>query len=386
MLDYLDCDDDLTDAERGLRDEARAFVDDIRADLGDWFLDGHFPLDRVPEMGARGLFGPTVPGPDHDPLGPRAAGLAMLELEAGDSGLRSMASVQGALVMHPIARYGSDAQRERWLPRLRAGEAVGCYALTEPDHGSNPAGMETTARREGDRYVIDGRKRWSTNAPVADVAVVWARDRSLDGDPVRGFLVETDRDGVEPFRIDEKLSLRLSVSGGLDFDGASVPADAVLPGTDGLGAALDCLTRARYGIAWGTAGVARDCFEAARDHVTEREQFGRAIGGFQLVQAKLADVATGATTARLVARRLAALRARGDRRHQQVSLGKRHGARVARSAARDARELLGGDGVLAHRSPMRHLCNMETVVTYEGTDQIHTLVLGEDLTGLSAFQ
>jgi alkylation response protein AidB-like acyl-CoA dehydrogenase len=296
-----------------------------------------------------------------------------------------MASVQGALVMYPIHRFGTEAQRERWLPELATGATVGCFGLTEPEHGSDPSSMATRAERDGDGYRLTGSKTWITNAPIADVAVVWARDRSADGEPVRGFLVETERDGVRTPKIDEKLSLRASITGEISLSDAWVPAADVLDVT-GMKGPLACLTQARYGIAWGAVGAARDCFETAREYATEREQFGKPIGGFQLQQEKLAELATRVTTAQLLAHRLADLKERGDLRPQQVSMAKRNNVRMAREGSRVAREILGGNGITADYPPMRHLANMETVYTYEGTHDIHSLILGEDLTGLSAFE
>jgi len=386
MLDYLDLDDDLSEADREWRDRARAFADDyVRPVVAEHYRAGTFPTELIPEMGSRGFFGTHLDAAATPGASARAYGLVMEELGAADSGFRSVASVQGALVIYPIHAFGSDRQRERYLPGLAAGELVGCFALTEPAHGSNPAGMETTARRAGEEWVLEGHKRWTTNGPIADVAVVWARVDGGDG-PVRGFLIDTDRPGVEFREIEGKLSLRASVSGELLLEGARVPADAVLPGIEGLKGPLSCLTRARYGIVWGTAGVARDCFEAAREYATEREQFGRPIAGFQLQQEKLAEMVTKVTHARLLASRLADLKERGDLRPQQVSMGKRANARAAREVSRTAREMLGGDGILDEHSPMRHLANVETVYTYEGSHDIHSLILGEDLTGLSAFE
>ncbi|MFB6194768.1 MAG: acyl-CoA dehydrogenase family protein [Haloplanus sp.] len=386
MLDYVDLEADLDQEERLIRDTAREFVDEeVRPDIADHFLDGTFPTALIPEMGELGFYGPNLDGDGLPNVSERAYGLLMQELEACDSGLRSMASVQGALVMYPLAAFGTEAQRERWLSPLAAGEAVGCFGLTEPEHGSDPAAMATTAERDGDGYRLSGSKTWITNAPIADVAVVWARDRSAADDPVRGFLVETDRDGVRTEPIREKLSLRASSTGEISLRDAWVPDENVLD-VEGMKGALACLTQARYGIAWGAVGAARDCFETAREYATDREQFGRPIGGFQLQQEKLAEMATNVTTAQLLAHRLATLKERGDLRPQQVSMAKRNNVRMAREVARTAREMLGANGITADYPPMRHLANMETVYTYEGTHDIHSLILGEDLTGLSAFE
>ncbi|MEA5407012.1 acyl-CoA dehydrogenase family protein [Haloarculaceae archaeon H-GB2-1] len=387
MLDFLDLEADLTDEQRLIRDSAREFVDEeVAPDIGDHFEEGTFPMDLVGEMGEMGFYAPNLEGYGLANVDETAYGLVMQELEAGDSGIRSMASVQGALVMYPIHAYGSEEQKERWLPVLGTGDAVGCFGLTEPNHGSNPSGMETDAERDADGYRLNGSKTWITNSPIADVAVVWARDRSAEDDPVRGFLVETERDGVTTNEIHGKLSMRASVTGEIALNDVFVPEDAVLPGVEGMKGPLSCLTQARYGIAWGVVGAARDCFETARQYATDREQFGGPIGRFQLQQGKLAEMATQITTAQQMAYRLAALKERGDLRPQQVSMAKRHNVRVARDVARTAREMLGGNGITTDYSPMRHLANIETVYTYEGTDDIHTLILGEDLTGIAAYE
>ncbi|WP_415379046.1 acyl-CoA dehydrogenase family protein [Halosimplex sp. TS25] len=389
MLDYVDIEADLTDEERLIRDTAREFVDEeVRPDIGDHFEAGTFPEDLITEMGDLGFYAPNLDHESTANVGERAYGLLMQELEAGDSGIRSMASVQGALVMYPIHAFGSADQKERWLPDLADGSAVGCFGLTEPDHGSNPSAMETRAERadDGEGYVLNGSKTWITNAPIADVALVWARDRSADGVPVRGFLVETDRDGIETNHIDGKLSMRASVTGEISLSDCYVPAENVLPEVSGMKGPLSCLTQARFGIAWGAVGAARDCFEVAREYATDREQFGGPIARFQLQQGKLAEMATEITTAQLLAYRLADLKERGDLRPQQVSMAKRNNVAAWRDVARTAREMLGGNGITTDYSPMRHLANVETVYTYEGTDDIHTLILGEDLTGIAAFE
>jgi alkylation response protein AidB-like acyl-CoA dehydrogenase len=387
MLDYVSLEADLGEEERMIRDTARRFVDEkVRPDVADHFEAGTFPEEIIPEMGELGFYAPNLEGYGLPGVSETAYGLLMQELEACDSGLRSMASVQGALVMYPIHAYGSEAQKEEWLPRLATGEAVGCFGLTEPQHGSNPSGMETRAEQDADGYVLNGSKTWITNSPIADVAVVWARDRSAEDDPVRGFLVETDRDGVSTNKIEEKLSLRASITGEIGLNDVRVPEENVLPGVSGMKGPLSCLTQARYGIAWGAVGAARDCFETAREYATEREQFGGPIARFQLQQAKLAEMATQITTSQLLAYRLAELKERGDIRPQHVSMAKRNNVRMARDQARVAREMLGGNGITLDYSPMRHMANMETVYTYEGTHDIHTLILGEDLTGIAAFE
>ncbi|WP_227353283.1 acyl-CoA dehydrogenase family protein [Haladaptatus salinisoli] len=387
MLDYAELEADLGQEERMVRDTAREFVaEHVTPDIGDHFEAGTFPEEIIPEMGELGFYAPNLDGYGLPGVSETAYGLLMQELEACDSGLRSMASVQGALVMYPIHAYGSEEQKERWLPALGEGTAVGCFGLTEPEHGSNPSGMETYAEKDGDEYVLNGSKTWITNSPIADVAVVWARDRSADDTPVRGFLVETDRDGVTTNKITEKLSLRASITGEIGLQNVSVPEDAVLPGVEGMKGPLSCLTQARYGIAWGAVGAARDCFETAREYAINRDQFGGPIARFQLQQEKLAEMATQITTAQLLAHRLAELKERGDMRPQHVSMAKRNNVRMARDQARVAREMLGGNGITTDYSPMRHMANMETVYTYEGTHDIHTLVLGQDLTGIAAFE
>lgn len=386
MLDYFDMESTLSEEERMLVDSARSFIDGEVEDIGQHWIDGTFPMDLIPKMGEMGFYAPNLEGYGLPGVSETAYGLLMRELEACDSGLRSMASVQGALVMYPIHAFGSDAQKEEWLPKLGTGEAVGCFGLTEPEHGSNPSAMETRAEADGDDYVLNGSKTWITNSPIADVAVVWAKDHTEEGTPVRGFLVETDRDGVTTNKIDEKLSLRASITGEISLQDVHVPAENVLPEVTGMKGPLSCLTQARYGIAWGAVGAALDCFEVAREYATDREQFGKPIGGFQMQQQKLAEMATQITLAQLLAHRLADLKEAGEMRPQHVSMAKRNNVRTARDQSRIAREMLGGNGITADYSPMRHMTNMETVYTYEGTHDIHTLIIGEDLTGIPAYQ
>ena len=387
MIDYVDLEADLDPEERMIRETAAEFVDEqVRPDIAEHYIEGTFPTELIPAMGELGFFGSNLEGYGLPNVSETAYGLLMQELEACDSGVRSMASVQGALVMYPIYAFGSDEQKERWLPDLGTGAAVGCFGLTEPDHGSNPSGMETRAERDGDEYVLTGSKTWITNSPIADVAVVWARDVSEEDAPVKGFLVETDRDGVGTNKIDEKLSLRASITGEISLQNVRIPESNVLPGVEGMKGPLSCLTQARYGIAWGAVGAARDCFETAREYALDRDQFGGPIARFQLQQEKLAEMATQITTSQLLAYRLAELKERGDLRPQQVSMAKRNNVRMARDQARIAREMLGGNGIVADYSPMRHMANMETVYTYEGTHDIHSLILGHDLTGIAAFE
>ncbi|GAB3032635.1 acyl-CoA dehydrogenase family protein [Natronobiforma cellulositropha] len=387
MFDPLALETDLSDEERLIRDSAREFLADrVRPDIGAHFEAGTFPTELIPEMGEMGFYAPNLEGYGSPNVSETAYGLLMMELETCDSGIRSMASVQGALVMYPIHAFGSEAQKERWLPALGAGEAVGCFGLTEPEHGSDPSGMETYAERDGDEYVLTGSKTWITNSPIADLALVWARDRSLPDAPVRGFLVETDREGVTTDEIDGKLSMRASSTGEISLTGVRIPVENVLPGVEGLKGPLSCLTQARYGIAWGAVGAARDCFEVAREYAGEREQFGGPVARFQLQQEKLAEMATQISLAHLLARRLGELKDRGDLTPIQVSMAKRNNVRMARQVARTARAMLGGNGITTDYSPMRHLANMETVYTYEGTHDIHTLVIGKEVTGIGAFE
>ena len=387
MLDYYGVEADLSEEERMIQETAREFVDEtVRPDIGEHWIEGTFPKELIPEMGEMGFYAPNLEGYGSPNVSEKAYGVLMQELEACDSGLRSMASVQGALVMYPIHAYGSEAQKEHWLPKLGSGDAVGCFGLTEPEHGSNPTPMETRAEDADEGYVLNGSKTWITNSPIADVAVVWARDNTDPDTPVRGFLVETDRDGVSTNKIDEKLSLRASITGQIGLNDVYVPEENLLPGVEGMGGPLGCLTQARYGIAWGAIGAARDAFETARQYATDREQFGGPIARFQLQQDKLAEMATQITLAQLLAHRLGDLKERGDMRPQHVSMAKRNNVRMARNQSRIAREILGGNGITADYSPMRHMANLETVYTYEGTHDIHTLILGEDLTGIQAYE
>lgn len=387
MLDYVSLEADLSQEERLICETAREFVTTrLAPDIGRHFEDGTFPDAVISEMGDLGFFGSNLEGYGSPNISEMAYGLLMQELGACDSGIRSMVSVQGSLVMYPIHAFGSDAQKERWLPALGAGEKVGCFGLTEPEHGSNPAAMQTRASPTDGGYLLNGSKTWITNAPIADLALIWARDVGENGNPIRGFLVDTESDGFSSSEIPGKLSLRVSHTGEIGLQDVFVPETQVIPGVEGMRGPLSCLTHARFGIAWGTVGVARDCFEVARAYAKERDQFGGPIGRFQLQQEKLAEMATQITLAQLLAYRLGTLKERGDLRHQQVSMAKRNNVRMARDQARVAREILGGNGITIDYSPMRHLINMETVYTYEGTHDIHSLILGEDLTGFAAFE
>ncbi|HZY02686.1 MAG TPA: acyl-CoA dehydrogenase family protein [Anaeromyxobacteraceae bacterium] len=386
---------DLFDVESRLPEEARLARRSVARFVDQRFLPlvrqhhraGTFPLELVPELGALGVFGMNLRGYGCAGLSSLAYGACMLELERGDSGLRSFASVQGALVMYPIHTFGSEAQKERWLPLLARGEAVGCFGLTEPDFGSDPGGMRTVARREGKDFVLSGSKAWITNGALADVAVVWAKVDGGDARSIRGFLVEKGRPGFTAREVEGKFSLRASATAELHLDGVRVPAENALPGTEGIGlrGPLMCLNKARFGIAWGAVGSAIACFEAARRYSVERIQFGKPIGAFQLTQAKLVEIWEGIVKGQLLALRLGELEDEGRASHLHVSMGKRANVRMARDAARVAREILGANGVVDDYPVIRHMLNMEAVYTYEGTHDIHTLALGKAATGIDAF-
>jgi glutaryl-CoA dehydrogenase len=384
-MDFLQIDDLLDDDEKLVRDSVRDFVEDrVVPVIEDHYMAGTFPMELVTEMGDLGFFGANFSDYGCAGLSHTAYGLIMQELERGDSGLRSFVSVQGALVMYPIREFGSDAQKEKWLPRLRSGEAVGCFGLTEPDFGSNPGGMRTRARKDGDRYRLHGSKAWITNGTLADVAVVWAR---CDDDLIRGFLVEKGTPGFEARDYHNKHSLRASVTSELFLDDCSVPTESLLPGTGGLKHALMCLTQARYGIAWGALGAAMACFDVAARWAGERRQFAdKPIASHQLVQAKLADMLTEITKGQLLALRLGQLKDLGRLRFDQVSMGKRNNVAMALAVARTARDILGANGILSDYPVFRHMANLESVVTYEGTHDIHSLILGQSVTGISAFE
>ncbi|HVP66665.1 MAG TPA: acyl-CoA dehydrogenase family protein [Anaeromyxobacteraceae bacterium] len=386
-VDLLDVSSRLPEEARLARQSVARFVDErFLPVVRDHFRAGTFPFDLVPEMASLGLFGMNLRGYGCAGLSEVAYGACMQELERGDSGLRSFASVQGALCMYPILAYGSEDQRERWLPAMARGEAIGCFALTEPDFGSDPGGMRTRATPRGDGFVLSGAKAWITNGTAAHVALVWAKVGD-DARSIRGFLVERDTPGFGTREVTGKLSLRASVTAEIHLDEAYVPASAALPGTEGAGlrAPLACLTRARYGIAWGAVGAAVACFEAARRHAIDRVQFGRPIGSFQLVQEKLVEIWQGIVQGQLLAFRLGELADEGRLDPVQVSLGKRANVRMARDAARVAREILGASGIVDDHPIMRHMMNLESVYTYEGTHDVHTLALGRAATGLDAF-
>jgi len=381
--DILDIDALLTEAERATRAEVRAFVDaHIRPYIADWFDRAVFPRELAAQLGALGVLGMHLDG-----YGCRGAsaveyGLAAMELEAGDSGLRTFVSVQGSLAMSSIHRWGSEEQKQEWLPRLARGEAIGSFALTEPTAGSDPAGMKTFARRDGADWILTGEKRWIGLASIADVAVVWAQT----DDGVRGFLVPTDAPGFAASVLEPKLSMRASIQTALRFDDVRLPASAMLPGARGLRGPFSALSEARYGIVWGVMGAARDSFEAALRHALARTQFGRPVAGFQLTQRKLVDMAVEIQKGTLLALHLGRRKDAGTITPEQISLGKLSSTREAIAVAREARTILGGDGVLIENSPIRHAANLESVRTYEGTDEVHTLVLGQHLTGIPAFR
>jgi glutaryl-CoA dehydrogenase len=381
-MDLLELDALLGDEERSLRDRVRGFVDErIRPDVEAWFAEGRFPLELARELGRAGVLGMHLEGYGCPGGSTVDYGLACAEIEAGDSGLRSFMSVQGSLVMFPIHAFGSEEQKQEWLPRLAAGEAIGCFALTEPGAGSDPAAMTASARRAGDDWVLSGHKRWNTNGIVSDLAVVWARTDA----GIRGFLVPSGARGVTFRPIDDAWSLRVAARSELLLEEVRLPSEAALPGVTGLGGPLSCLTEARFGIAFGAMGAARDCYAAALRHATSREQFGRPIGSFQLVQAQLASMAVELVKGTLLALRLGRMRDDGLAGPEHVSIGKLANARAALEIARQARAILGGDGITSAHPVMRHMMNLESVLTYEGTQEIHTLIVGEALTGLRAF-
>jgi glutaryl-CoA dehydrogenase len=382
-LDLLAIDDLLAEDERLVRDTVRAFVTErVLPVIEEHFRAGTFPADLIPVMAELGVFGANLHGYGCAGLNNVAYGLIMQELERGDSGLRSFVSVQGALVMYPIHAFGSEPQKERWLPRLAKGEAIGCFGLTEPDAGSDPGRLRMRASHRGDGYVLNGAKAWITNGSIADVAVVWAR---CDDGVVRGFLVERGARGFTTRDHQGKFSLRASVTSELIFQDVKLPADAMLPKSDGLKSALKCLTQARYGIAWGTIGLAMAVFDEALRYGKSREQFGRPIAGFQLQQRKLAWMATEITKGQLLNLQVGRLKEAGKVTFSHVSMAKMNGCRVARECSRYAREMLGANGLADEYQTGRHFCNIEAVYTYEGTDDIHTLILGEALTGLPAY-
>lgn len=382
-LDYYRVDELYTDEERLVRDTVRAFVDaEVLPIIEAHHRRGTFPMELIPQLGELGLLGGNLHGYGCPGVTETAYGLIMQELERGDSALRSFASVQGALVMYPICTYGTEAQKTEWLPRLARGERVGCFGLTEADHGSDPGGMVTKAVRQRNHYILNGSKLWITNGTISDVAVVWART----DDGIRGFLVEKEMPGFTTREIQGKFSLRASVTSELIFQDCRVPQESLLPGTEqGLKAAFACLSQARYGIAWGAVGAAMACYDVALKYAKMRSQFGRPIAGFQLVQQKLVYMLAEITKAQLLCHRLGQLKGGERVHHAQISLAKMNNVEKAREIARMAREILGAAGIVDEYPVMRHMLNLETLYTYEGTHDIHTLILGRDITGLSAF-
>jgi glutaryl-CoA dehydrogenase len=380
-LDYYGVEELLTDEERMIRTSVRSFVEREALPL----LEGchareEFPKQLIPRMAELGIFGAHLKGYGCAGLSSVAYGLFMQELEAGDSGLRSMGSVQGSLAMYAIWRFGSEEQKRRWLPEMAAGRAIGCFGLTEPDHGSDPGGMETRARRDGKGWVLSGVKRWITNGSISDVAVVWAKD----GETIRGFLVEKGTPGFSAPDIKGKFSLRASITSELVLEDVRVPADAILPEAEGLGGPFSCLNQARYGIVWGALGAARTCYLTALSYTQDRKQFDRPLAGYQLVQQKLVYMVTEITKGQLLAWRLGRLKDAGAARPPQISLAKRNNVGVALEIARLARDMLGANGIVNEYPVIRHMLNLETVNTYEGTYDMHTLIVGRDLTGLDA--
>jgi glutaryl-CoA dehydrogenase len=380
--DFYGIDALLTEEERMVRDTVRDWVSErFLPKVEDAYQEGRFPTELIPELAEMGVLGGNLDYGDFPRMSAVAYGLVMQELERGDSGLRSFVSVQGALVMYPIWRYGSDEQRDRWLPALHAGTAVGCFGLTEPDHGSDPGGMETKAVRGDGGLVLQGAKMWITNGNLADVALVWAK---LDGE-IRGFLVPKGTPGFTAREQKRKHSLRASVTSELILQDVHLPESAMLPKAKGLGGPLSCLTQARYGIAWGVVGAAMACFEEARSYGITRRQFGKPIAQFQLYQRKLVDMLSEITKAQLMNLRLGRLKEEGKSTPEQVSMAKRNACEHALEIARNARDMLGANGVTGEYQSMRHMCNLESVKTYEGTHDIHTLILGRMITGLDAF-
>jgi len=383
-LDLLGLDADLPDEDRLLRDTVRKFADDrLRPHIRDWYEDGTLPARELArELGELGVLGMHLSGYGCAGATATQYGIVCAEIEAVDSGLRSLVSVQGSLAMYAIYAFGSEEQKERWLPAMARGEAIGCFGLTEPDSGSDPGSMLTRATRDGDDWILHGTKMWITNGSIADVAVVWART----DDGIRGFLVEKGTPGFTAQDVHHKLSLRASITSSLSLDEVRLPSSAQLPLARGLKGPLSCLTEARYGIIWGVTGAARDALASTVDYATTRSQFGRPIGGFQLTQRKLAEMAVSLTQARLTANRLGALKDAGQITPTQISFGKFANVRAALDICREARSILGGSGITTEYPTLRHALNLETVYTYEGTHEVHTLVLGQAITGLDAFR
>lgn len=383
--DYYQIDDLLTDEQKLVRGAIRDFVNkEIMPIIEDCAQKAYFPEYIVKKFGEVGAFGPTIPqeygGGGLDYI---SYGLMMQEIERGDSGMRSTASVQGSLVMFPIFKYGSEEQKKKYLPKLASGEFLGCFGLTEPDHGSNPSAMVTNFKDMGDHYLLNGAKMWITNSPKANIAVVWAKNEE---GRIKGLIVERGMEGFTTPETHHKWSLRASITGELVFDNVKVPKENLLPHADGLSGPLRCLDSARYGIAWGAIGAAMDCYETARKYSIERHQFGKPIAGFQLTQRKLAEMITEITKAQLLAWRLGTLKNEGKATTPQISMAKRNNVHMAITIAREARQILGGMGITGEFPIMRHMMNLESVITYEGTHDIHQLITGSDITGISAFK
>jgi glutaryl-CoA dehydrogenase len=382
-VDYYGIDELLTEEQRMMRDAVRDWVEAKFVPIvSQHHRDGTFPTELAKDLGEMGVFGATLKGYGCAGLDNVAYGLIMQELERGDSGLRSFASVQSGLVMYPIYSYGSDAQKERWLPRLQSGDALGCFGLTEPDHGSDPGSMKTRAVKKGQEYVLNGTKLWITNGSVADVAVVWAKGE--DGE-IGGYLVEKGTPGYGTLDIHGKFSMRASITSELAFADCKIPLENKLPGVKGLKGPLSCLSQARYGIAWGAIGAAMGCYDWSLQYAQQRVQFNKPIGSFQLVQQKLVWMITEITKAQLLCLRLGQLKDMGKARPQQISMAKMNNVQIALDAARLARDILGAAGIVDEHPIIRHMMNLETVNTYEGTHDIHTLIVGRDITGLDAF-
>jgi glutaryl-CoA dehydrogenase len=382
-VDYYGIDDLLTEEQRMMRDAVRDWVEaKFLPIVGQHHRDGTFPQELARDLGEMGVFGATLKGYGCAGLDNVAYGLIMQELERGDSGLRSFASVQSGLVMYPIYSYGSDAQKDRWLPALQSGAALGCFGLTEPDHGSDPGSMKTRATKKGNEYVLNGTKLWITNGSVADVAVVWAKG---DDGEIGGYLVEKGTPGYSTLDIHGKFSMRASITSELAFADCRIPLENKLPGVKGLKGPLSCLSQARYGIAWGAIGAAMGCYDWALQYAQQRVQFNKPIGSFQLVQQKLVWMITEITKAQLLCWRLGQLKDEGRARPQQISMAKMNNVQMALDSARMARDILGAAGIVDEHPIIRHMMNLETVNTYEGTHDIHTLIVGRDITGLDAF-
>ncbi|MCV7496969.1 acyl-CoA dehydrogenase family protein [Micrococcus luteus] len=386
--DVLDLDSLFSAEELALRDTVREFVDRrIRPNIARWYEDAHFPVEIVPEMGELGLLGMNLSGYGCPGRSAVEYGLAAMELEAGDSGLRTFVSVQGSLAMSAIHKFGSEEQKRQWLPRMAAGEAIGCFGLTEPTAGSDPAGMTTRAERTVDGWVLNGAKRWIGLASVADVAVIWAQTGEYgDGKGIRGFLVPTGTPGFTATPIEPKLSMRASIQCDIDLQDVTLPDDAVLPGVEGLRGPFSCLNEARYGIIWGAMGAARDSYEAALAYSLQRDQFGTPLAGYQLTQAKLVDMLLEIQKGVLLAERTGRLKDAGTLKPVQISVGKLNNCREAIAICREARTVFGGNGITLEHSPLRHANNLESVRTYEGTNEVHTLILGNHVTGHPAFR